>query len=246
MDVVILAAALAPPESGVSWRAELEIQGERMVDRVVRAVAPFGPLVIVGGPSVEGAKFVDGGSKFVDSLRNGLAAASGDPILIVTSDVPFLTTRSVEDFLDRCDPVADFCYPVVRAEACEGQFPGVRRTTLRTRDGEFTGGNIALVRRGFIESSMARVEAAYEARKSPVRLASILGWGLLARILFAKMAPGTVTLGGLEKSVGRFLQASVRAVPTDFAEIGTDVDSFPQYLLVKDLKISPDSTENTV
>lgn len=243
---MILAAAPAPPKSGVVWRAELQIRGERMVDRVAQAVAPFGPLIVVGGPQVEGARFVDGGLRFVDSLRNGLSCATGDAVLVVTGDVPFLTTRSVQDFLDRCDLDADFCYPVVRAEACLRQFPGIRRTTLRTRDGEFTGGNIALVRRGFIERSMARVEAAYEARKSPVRLASMLGWGLLARILLAKIAPGTVTLEGLEQSVGRFLQARVRAVPTDFAGIGSDVDSFPQYLLLKDLQISPDPTENTV
>jgi hypothetical protein len=217
-----------------------------MIDRVVRAVEPFGPLIVVGGPHVDGARYVKGGEKFIESLTKGLGAADSDAVLVVTADVPFLTSDAVRDFVGRCDPTADFCYPIVRAEACRREFPGLPRTTLKIREGEFTGGNLALVRKTFMARSMPRVEAAYAARKSPLRLASMLGWRLLARILWSKLVPAAVTLASLERAVGEWLGAKVQAVPVDFAGIGSDVDSIQHYLALKGLRKPARKTDKRV
>ena len=57
------------------------------------------------------------------------------------------------------------------------------RTALRLRDGEFTGGNLVLVRPRFLLTQNARIAAAYAARKSPVQLARLLGIGTLGRVI---------------------------------------------------------------
>ena len=114
------------------------------------------------------------------------------------------------------------------------EFGPMKRTTLKLREGEFTGGNIMLIRAGAIAGNPGPIRAAYDRRKSPIALGSLLGWGLLAKIIASQIAfPKMLTIPLLEQAVGRVLGGSgpgakpvdARAIITPHASLGTDIDS---------------------
>ena len=163
----------------------------------------------------------------VDTLLSGVRAleAREKHLLVVTADVPFLTGAAVADFLERArETGAGFAWPIVPADVCEATFPGTRRTTLRLREGTFTGGNLALLDPAFLREREAVLRAAYARRKSVVGLARLLGAPLLLRLAASRVVPGLLAIAHAEAAVARVLGVKTRAVVSQFAELGADVD----------------------
>jgi len=200
-----------------------------MLHIVRSTVSHLGEPIVVGGEE-NGDRWRPAGANFVESVAVGLEAVTSDSFLLVTVDVPFLTEEAVADFLNRCDPEAGLNYPVILQEHSDTQFPGMARTTLRTREGVFTGGNLAVVKTEAMRSAMPVLEKAYAARKSPLHLANMVGLSTLGRVALGRVMPKTLTLGKLEVAVSRFLGLPVRAIQTPFASIGADIDTAEQYL----------------
>ena len=233
MDIVILAGGRCDDElrkaSGADTRAEIEINGARLVDTVLNATRPLGEPILVGGPSGITARQVEAGANFCDSLSNGLQQVTTKHFLLVTVDLPCLTTESLIDFIDRCDRSAGLNYPIVPMQDCEAKFPGMRRTTLKLREGEFTGGNVALMEKELMTRALPVMERAYEVRKKPLKLAQTIGLGVLCRVTLGQVWPRTLRLAALERAVGKFLGVPVRGVISRYAELGADLDKAEQY-----------------
>ena len=223
---------------GITNRALIPLGGRPMLDYVVEAAREglslhgAGGRILVAGevPLPSGCVAVDGGESMIDTLLNGASALTPNEmrLLIVTADIPFVTGAALADFLERAEAVspAAFVWPIVEASRCKAQFPGMRRTTLRLREGEFTGGNIALLDPAFLRERETLLRDAYARRKSVVGLARLLGPEVLFRLAVSRVAPGLLPIAFLEAAVGRVLgSVTVRAVVTPFAEIGTDVDN---------------------
>lgn len=240
MDVVILAGGKCDDElraaTGSEFRAEIEINGKRLVDTVLAATQPLGEPILVGGPKGLNERQVDAGSNFCESLRIGLEQVKTDKLLLVTVDLPSLTTESLKDFIDQCDPDAGLNYPIVSLEACEKSFPGMKRTTLKLKEGVVTGGNVALMDTEMMKRALPVMEKAYMLRKNPLRLASIVGVGVLFRVMFGQLFPQTLTFNTLEKAMGKFLGVTVHGVLTQYAEIGADLDKAEQYEIFQSLQ----------
>lgn len=154
--------------------------------------------------------------------------------LVVSADIPLLSARAVEDFLERARPYEyDFYYPVVRREDIEARFPGVKRTYARLREGTFTGGNLFLLNPDKVETAMPRLGSFIKMRKSPAKLAALLGIGFIIKFLTRRLS-----IAELEKRLPGLLGVSGKAIITGYAEIGTDVDKPADLELVKrELKI---------
>lgn len=206
-----------------------------MVDWVIDAVAHLGPVVVVGGTSSSNDEgglttiHAPAGKTFIESLSNGLAHITSESFLLVTADLPFLTKESIDDFVARCDTTKLFNYPIIPMDEARRRFPQFKRTALKIREGEFTGGNIALVNTALIRRSLPLMQQGYDNRKSPLKLATIVGLGTLFRLILGKVLPGTLPIPALEKAVGKVLQGPVKAIITPYAEIGTDIDSPEQF-----------------
>ncbi len=234
-DTVILAGGMASADlqalTGVKFRAEVPWGTGTMLDPVVNALAavspPEGPLII-GGPPREG-RWVPGGDTLAQTLRLALEHVQGDRFLVSTCDLPFLTPESIAYLVEHLDPACDITYPMVPMELCRARFPGVPRTRLRLREGEFTGGNVFAFRTESLRTALAHFEAVYAARKSPVRLGAIVGWGTALRIVAAKLTPGLVSARRLAADVTARFGIPVQALVVPYAEIGTDVDDAAQY-----------------
>jgi len=226
VDVVILAGGSFPPGSLYAHRWELPVHGHTLFDQAYAAGIELGRVICVGGPPDR--QTVAPGTSFLASLSAGLAQVETETFLLLTADMPDVTAEGLRNWLAAC-PDADVCYPIVRMEACEARYPGLRRTALPLREGKFTGGNVALLRTAAFRNALPVLECAYALRKSPLRLAGMVGFGTLFRVALARIAPKTLPVAELENRVGRFLGLTIRAVISDDAALGTDIDSMEQY-----------------
>lgn len=223
--------------SAAPWEALVEVGGRPMVCRVVEALqgaAGVGDVVVVAPPAVaaalSGVRVAPPGGDLVESLRHGLAAAGAGPVLAAGSDVPLLTPAMVERFLAACAAAgAATCYPVIPRAACEERFPGARRTYARLREGEFTGGNLFYLAPEAVAPVLALLERFYRARKSPLRLAALLGVGVFLRFL-----AGRLSIRDVERRFRQLTGCAGRAVICPDPEVGMDVDKPEDWRLVQE------------
>ena len=240
---VILAGGKAKADmqtlTGQSSRALVTINGKTLLRHVVDALLtggeedrPLGPLAVVGDmpPSEDYIGVPDAGD-FVANVFAGLAQFADAPyVLIATSDLPFMTGRVAGDFARGGLAYAqahdsDIVWPIVPVQACYARFPGVKRTALKLSEGEFTGGNLALVRPQFLCAQERRIAGAYAARKSPLKLAAMLGFGTVGRLVLSqKLNPRLLTLPLLEARIGRLLGGKANAYISQDPELATDLD----------------------
>lgn len=236
INAIILAGGKASDEiqqlTGVTNRALVPIAGRSMIDYVVDALASstsVDRIVVVGDvPASSRYESVPDQGGLFDNLLAGLKAAGGDFTLVATSDIPFLTPDAVDDFVSTAAARnVDIGYPIVDMDAYKKRFADMKRTTVKLREGTFTGGNMMLLRTEFMVGQQVRIKQAYAARKNVLRLAMLLGPNVLMRLIVSQtLAPSVLNLPLLEAAVGRVLgaNATVAAVITQYPEIGTDVD----------------------
>jgi len=233
-DALILAGAPAGPElnpdDGEISRAMVDIAGKTMLQRVVdalRASNAIGRIAAVGKVEADGLDLVvPPGGDMVTNIKLGTDALKAEShVLIVCGDIPLLTPESVDDFVGRAlSHRVDLAVPIITRESCAERYPGMARTYLTTADGVFTLGNITLMSPDFIENNWNAVAEAYAARKHVFKLARMIGMGVLARVLLARVMPSVLRVSMLERAVERMLGARVAAVVSNYPEIGEDVD----------------------
>jgi GTP:adenosylcobinamide-phosphate guanylyltransferase len=236
MSAVVLAGGKASEEiqklTGVTNRALVPIGGRPMLDYVVDALHASDTVddVYVVGDVPSSSRYTqiaDQGS-LLDNLMAGLNAAGTESALVATSDIPFITAAAIDDFVTQASArKVDIAYPIVEMGAYRQRFGDMKRTTVRLREGEFTGGNVMLLRTEFVTRQPEHIRQAYAARKDVLKLGMLLGPGLLVRLIVSQaIAPSVLSLPMIESAAARVLGegTKVAAVITRFPEIGTDVD----------------------
>ncbi|WP_054695169.1 nucleotidyltransferase family protein [Syntrophomonas palmitatica] len=168
--------------------------------------------------------FVGGGDNAVESFVNavGLLKEKGmsEKILIMPSDIPFITTEAIDDFIRETEKIeADFFYPVTSKEVNERRFPGVRRTYARLKDGIFTGGNLFILRSAVIEQIMDMALKLVERRKNLLAISRLFGLGLMWKYI-----TGRLSIAAAEKRFQEILGIRGKAIISPYAEVGVDVD----------------------
>ncbi|MGQ9525719.1 MAG: nucleotidyltransferase family protein [Armatimonadota bacterium] len=230
----------------------VEIAGRPMLSYVIDALArsqSVSGIWVVGPaelrPILAPAVWVQEAGSMLDNIRAGISACRPDAfVLLCTADVPFLTPEAVDDFVSRAVASgADMCYPIVAKEVVLARYPVMRRTFVRTRDGAFTGGNMVVLRTSFFPALAPAVERVRTARKSPLRLAAVLG-----PIVILRLVTGTASVADIEARAAKLFGGSLRALVTDYAEIAADVDDpsdlkVAQALITSDLHDVPEKTD---
>lgn len=217
---------------GVPVKALIPVAGQPMALHVLRAlhgservgrVAYVGPTLPAMDSLID-MRVTDHGT-LLGNLEAGVEAltagglAPGERVLVVTADIPLMTGAQLAQVLDAAPPEAGLVYPVVRRADCEQAFPGVRRTYARLREDTFTGGNVFLLDPRLVGQFLPRLREVLRARKSPLKLAGLIGPGILLKLLTRRL-----TVPELEERVSRILGVPARALITPHAAIGTDVD----------------------
>ena len=254
IDVVVLAGGVDDGEiaaqTGTIHRPLLEVGGKPILQHVLAAlggapsldrvalVAPEPVLAIADNLVVDIP--VVAGPGILDNLLLGLEALASsartgavpEHVLVITGDLPLVTAASVEDFLARSLALsADVTYPIIPKAFSEAKFPEGKRTYVRLREGTFTGGNATVMTRAFADNSRDLIARLYEYRKSPVKLAALFGPGFLLKLVL-----GRLTLPALEARASAIVRGRVRAVVTEFAELGFDVDKMDDLRVAREAR----------
>ncbi|NLW06925.1 MAG: NTP transferase domain-containing protein [Clostridia bacterium] len=192
-------------------------------------------LAVVGEPKLApilpaGVPLAAAGKTSVDSALNGAAVfPDAEWLLLVTGDVPLLTPEAIRDFLSRCqERQADFYYPVVRRETNEKNYPGVKRTYVRLREGTFTGGNMVLIKTKALYVCAARGQELVRLRKSPLALSRLIGLKFIINFLLHRLS-----IAEVEKHFSHLLGTQGIAIISPYPEIGFDVDKESDLELVR-------------
>ncbi|HHW62094.1 MAG TPA: NTP transferase domain-containing protein [Syntrophomonadaceae bacterium] len=168
--------------------------------------------------------FTTSGDNAMESFQHGVEALKkieiSPMVLALPTDIPFITTEAIDDFLRRgAEMQADFCYPVTTKEANDLKFPGVKRTYVRLKDGILTGGNLFLIRSEIIPDCLEIGTQLVERRKNPVAMGRLFGPGLVIKYLFH-----CLDIAMIEKRFYKMLGIRGRGIISPYAEIGVDVD----------------------
>jgi GTP:adenosylcobinamide-phosphate guanylyltransferase len=249
MRAVILAGGLFKGEEERE-KALLTIGDRPMIDYVLQALAGVSDieeLIVVGPENIESwvklqgkrrLRAVQAREHLIENVLLGVEQAGDDeePILLTTCDIPFLTTEAVADFLQRCslEEAADFYYPIIRKEDTERQFPGMKRTYVKLREGAFTGGNLFLVRPSVVKRMARQAEEILRKRKSPLKISAELGWSFTCRLLLSQVY-GFLRLAQLERRFSEMFGIRAKAVISPYPQIGTDVDKQSDLFLARQL-----------
>jgi GTP:adenosylcobinamide-phosphate guanylyltransferase len=192
-------------------------------------------VVVVGTPDVAphlpaGVDLLPAGEDVIDNASLGLAALDQErPALIVTSDIPLITPKVIDEFVAQClDAPAELYYPAIPREDAEGRFPNVKRTYAKLREGTFTGGNVFMIDPRVAPKVASRAREFVALRKSPAKMA-----GLLGPLFLVKLLLGVLSARQLEIKVSEMFGVKGRVVITRSVEIGVDVDKLSDLDLVR-------------
>ena len=235
MDVIVLAGEKRDNGSTAGEekinKALFKIKDKHMIEYVIQTLresSSIGRIAVVGpkeklepiiGDTVD--FIIEGTDSIVKNILIALDYFSGEKeILIVTSDIPMITREAIEDFIERCrQKDVDLCYSIVEKKVNEEKYPGVRRTYARLWEGRFTGGNVFCVRPEIADKCKDFVEQMLEYRKSPAKMARVLGIGFLLRLVL-----GILTINAIQKKCESLLGIKGAAIISPYPEIGNDVD----------------------
>jgi CTP:molybdopterin cytidylyltransferase MocA len=228
-------------ETGVSVKALVRIDGCTVLERTIAALRAtglvnrtivIGPQEIADHPVAKCADAVlpEGGDSGPANILAGLKwlresdGSHADRVLIMTTDLPFLTSRAICDFIDRSPANAELTAPLVSEYAFEQRFPGSENEYVKLADGRWTMGCGFLVDPRSVEANNDHIEAAFQARKSQIGMAKLLGMGFILRFL-----SGRLTVPDIERQCSKMLGCACVAVPDSPAELAFDLDHIGEY-----------------
>ncbi len=247
-DVIVLAGSGKTGNSlaehtGVLNKAFIPIKGKPLIAYVLDALAasPAVDNLIVTGPVKELETLRREGYNYqivkeADTILNNVTAAIklADPerlCLVVTGDLPLLSTAALNEFLELCAPYdGDLYYPILSEENCLRSYPDTKRTYVRLKEGPVTGGNIGLVNPAWFLKKRSSLELFISYRKKPLKLLRILPLSLALKYFLKQLS-----LADLERQLSRLLEMKAYAVPCQCAEIGLDVDKISDLEQVRKL-----------
>ncbi|MDW7738609.1 MAG: nucleotidyltransferase family protein [Bacillota bacterium] len=230
-------------QQGVFNKAFIEIYRKTLLAYIIEALESSESVkkIIVVGPAEDLETLRQKGFKFdivaekesmLENLAAGFEIIERDSLcLIVTGDIPLITSKVIDRFIELCLPHdADLYYPVLTRETCMEKYPKNIRTYVRLKEGYLTGGNVALVRSDWYLKNRKRLEMFVSYRKKPLKLMRIL-----PLILIIKYFLKTLSLVDLEKYLSKLMYLKAKAVQCDCVEVGIDVDKPSDLDLVKEI-----------
>lgn len=229
-------------EAGVGGKALVPVGGHPVLEhtlRVLRASGRIGRIVVVGPDEIArhpAARLADAvlpetGGSGPDNIYLGLnwlcdkhRTANPERVLVLTTDLPFLTPQGLAAFLDACSAHADVSVPLLTQQEFESAYPGCPAQYVHLRDGNWTLGGAYLIRPSAVAAGRLAIERVFRARKSQIGMAKLLGVVFALRFLIHKLTTDDVRMR-CETLVG----CSARIVLGCSPELAFDIDEIEDY-----------------
>jgi len=246
-DLVILAGggdAVSLPGQERCARALAELKGRRLLDCIIEGIRGSSRiasvLLVTHSSHLEAFRQAGVPDLLLCSCDGSMAECAATAIrelqkrpgheyiakvVTVCDDLPFLTGAALDDFIARAEATeADGVYAIVRKEACLREFPSLQRTFFHLKEGDFTGGNVSLVSVTLFPDCIEKMKEVFALRKKPLKLAAWLGPFFIAKLLSRQLS-----LRDVEQKVSDLFGYRGRAVISDYACIGTDLDKTEEW-----------------
>ncbi|MGI6452638.1 MAG: nucleotidyltransferase family protein [Syntrophomonadaceae bacterium] len=164
------------------------------------------------------------GNNAVESFFNAIKLLKetgiSDRILVMPTDIPFITCEAIDDFIKQSEENdAEFYYSVTSQQVNDSKFPGVARTYVKLKEGVFTGGNLFIVDKGILPKVEKIALQLVERRKKPLAMARLFGFGLVWKYI-----TGRLSVEAAEKRFFEVVGLRGKAIISPYAEVGVDVD----------------------
>lgn len=166
------------------------------------------------------------GSDIFKSLASGFSMVKGnEPVFISACDTPLLSANMIEDFIKSAkERDLEIAYSFVSERDSERKFPGFPHTYVKLREGRFCGGGIFILSPPAYSRVQNLINQVIEARKTPWRIAGILGIGTLLKFIF-----GGLNIPNLERLGTEILGAKAGGIQSPYAEVAFNIDTYEQY-----------------
>lgn len=249
MDAIVTAGGIPQPEESLypytqgRPKAMLDVAGKPMIQWVLDALGnskSVDKVIIVGLPQKDKVTckkplyFIPNQGKMLDNLRVGMEKSlqlnkKTCHVLFISSDIPAITAEMVDWVAKTAMQTDDeLYYCIITRPVMEGRFPGSKRTYTRLKDMDVCGGDINVARTNLATVEAGLWEKISNARKSPLKQASLIGFSTLFLLLLRRL-----TLERVVSEVMKRLDVTGRAIVCPYAEVGMDVDKPYQLELLR-------------
>ena len=177
------------------------------------------------------------GASGPDNIRAGLAQVKPDrPALVCVSDLPFLTSAGVHDFLAACRPDVEVAVALIKADDYNAAFPDAPPSEFVTLAdaGPVTLGGLFLVHPDLIARHDALFRRLFQGRKEQWRMAGLLG----PRLLW-QFATRTLRLRDIVARAEAILGGPVQVVEGVAPALAYDIDNQDDYTYARSRHAGP-------
>jgi CTP:molybdopterin cytidylyltransferase MocA len=255
VEAVLLAAGYIGGEyaqvAGTTLKAFINLHGLTVLERIIttlRSLSAINRLIVIVPseafryPALQDADAVIVATdsplanltQAAERLRQWHGGKLPSQVLLMATDLPFLTAEAVGEFLQGCPLDADLCVPVVRWEIFARRFPPDERFPkalgfwARLRDGWWRIGNVWRVNpKTLLErrtGAVAQLERLFLARKNPLRLLPMLGGLFVVRYLLCRL-----DLDEVKRHAERLLGCHIAIITDTAPELAFDLDTLDDY-----------------
>jgi len=253
MDAIVTAGGIPQPEdplytfSNGNAKALIDVAGKPMVQWVLDALSDakkVDNVIVIGLSSRSGVTckkpmhFLSNQGRMLANIVTGVNKAlelnkRNKYVLVVSSDIPTIKPEIVDWLIETCmETKDDLYYGVCPKDVMEARFPGSKRTYTHLKDMDVCGADMNITHVRMATEHLDMWEQLIGSRKSPLRAASIIGFGTLF-----KLATRQLTLDEAVSRVCQRIGINGRAIVWPYAEPCMDVDKPHQLELLRaDLK----------
>lgn len=153
-----------------------------------------------------------------------LAQGPSKRLLLLTTDLPFLTPQVLAAFLNASPADADIVVPVVNRTDFEARFPNSAATFVHLQDGYWTVGCAFLISTEAFLRIQPLIESLFATRKSQIRTALLVGPELAFRFFTHRLS-----IYSIVQRAEKILQCKPYALHNAPPEIAYDVDTLLEY-----------------
>jgi GTP:adenosylcobinamide-phosphate guanylyltransferase len=249
MDAIVTAGGIPRPEDPLytyshgDSKALIDVAGKPMIQWVLDALGSakrVNNVIIVGLSPKSGVNckkplhFVSNQGRMLANMVTGINKAlelnkKNQYVLVVSSDIPALKSEMVDWLVDTClETKDDLYYGVCPRGVMESRFPDSKRTYTHLKDMDVCGADMNITHVRMATEHLDMWEQLIGTRKSPLRQASIIGFGTLFALFTRRL-----TLDDAVTRVCDRIGIKGRAIVWPYAEPCMDVDKPSQLELLR-------------
>ena len=217
--------------AGARIKALAPIRNRTMLDRAIGAIAGCGiaDIALIGAPEVQAT--CDGRVRGIDARESGSenvllalnAWPDDEPLLYLTSDMPYITVEALRAFIERTPPNA-LSMPLTEYDAFVQRFPDAPPFGITLAGERVVNGGAFIIPAGARDRITKLATTMFEARKAPWKMATLVGPLFLLRFALKRLS-----IADLERQAQRILGIPAVGVRNAAPELAYDADVVEEY-----------------